>query len=152
MKRFRDVEHLLRLAGLFVAGVLVFGIARAELVPAGFGTLGHYRASAIDDVAARPLKYAGQQACADCHADIVELRGKARHKGIGCESCHGPLKAHADDPGVLTPTKPIATPLCVHCHAANTGKSKRYPTVDIKEHAGDEPCVTCHKPHDPRIL
>jgi hypothetical protein len=47
--------------------------------------------------------------------------------------------------------KPVATPLCVHCHAANTGKSKRYPTVDIKDHAGTESCLTCHKPHDPRI-
>jgi len=49
MKRFKDVEHLVRLAALFAAGLLVFSIARAELVPAGFGTLGHYRASAIEE-------------------------------------------------------------------------------------------------------
>ncbi len=32
MKRFKDVEHLVRLAALFLGGVLVFSIARAELV------------------------------------------------------------------------------------------------------------------------
>lgn len=152
MKRFKDMEHLLRLAALFAGGVLVFGVARAELVPATFGTLGHYRAKAIDDIGSKPIEHAGQAACAECHVDVVDLRANARHKGIACESCHGPLAAHAANPADGTPKLPIATPLCIHCHAANTGKPKRYPTVDIKEHAGTESCVTCHKPHDPRIL
>jgi uncharacterized CHY-type Zn-finger protein len=151
VKRFKDMEHLLRLAALFVAGLLVFSVARAELVPASFGALGHYRANAIDEIRAKPLQYAGQGACADCHVDVVELRAKARHKNIACESCHGALAKHAADPSALTPTLPVATPLCTHCHAANTGKPKRYPTVDIKDHAGSESCLTCHKPHDPRI-
>jgi uncharacterized CHY-type Zn-finger protein len=151
MKRFKDVEHLIRLAGLFFAGLLVFTVARAELVPPTFGKLGHYRAAAIDEIGAKPPEYAGQQACAGCHADVVELRAQARHRGIACESCHGPLAKHAADPGQMTPKLPEARPLCVHCHAANTGKSKRYPTVDITEHAGDETCLTCHTPHNPKI-
>src|SRR5262245_51215646 len=104
MKRFRDVEHLLRLSGLFLLGLLVFTVARAEFVPAGFGTLGHYRAGAIDDVRAKTPEYAGQKACAECHVDVVDFRAKARHKAIGCESCHGPLARHAEDPGQMTPT------------------------------------------------
>jgi uncharacterized CHY-type Zn-finger protein len=148
--RFKDVEHLLRLAGLFVVGLLVFGVARAALVPEGFGKYGHYRAGAIDDVRAKPIAYAGQKACAECHGDIVDLRAKARHRGISCESCHGPLARHAADPGQLTPTLPEARPLCIRCHAAKTGKPSQFPSVDIKEHAGDESCLTCHKPHDPR--
>jgi uncharacterized CHY-type Zn-finger protein len=151
MKRFKDIEHLVRLAGLFIAGLLVFTVARAELVPAGFGKFGHYRAGAIDDVRAKPLGYAGQKACAECHVDVVDLRAQARHKGIACESCHGPLATHAADPGQMTPKLPEARALCIHCHAANTGKSKRYPTVDVKEHAGDESCLTCHKPHNPKL-
>lgn len=151
MRRFKDVEHLVRLAALFVGGLLVFGIARAQLVPAGFGTLGHFRAGAIDDVRKRPIAYAGQKACADCHVDVVDLRAQARHRSIACESCHGPLATHAADPGQMTPKRPEARPLCVHCHAANTGKPRRYPTVDIKEHAGDESCATCHKPHNPKL-
>jgi hypothetical protein len=151
MKRFKDVEHLVRVAALLVGGVLVFAVARAELVPATFGALGHYRASAIDDIRQKAPVHAGQAACAECHTDVVELRGKARHKSIACESCHGPLATHADGTNSEKPKLPVATPLCIHCHAANTGKSKRYPTVDIKEHAGGESCLTCHKPHDPRI-
>src|SRR3954463_11376588 len=108
MKRFKDVEHLLRLAALFAGGLLVFGVARAEFVPKGFGTLGHYRASAIDDVRKKPIEHAGQAACAQCHGDIVDLRAKARQKSISCESCHGPLARHAEDPGQLTPKLPVA--------------------------------------------
>jgi predicted CXXCH cytochrome family protein len=151
MKRFKDFEHLLRLAALFVAGLLVFSVARAQFVPAGFGKYGHYRAGALDDVRNTPMQYAGQQTCAECHPDIVNLRAAARHRNIACESCHGPLAKHATDPGELTPKRPDARPLCVRCHAANTGRPQRYPSVVIKEHAGDENCLTCHKPHDPRI-
>jgi predicted CXXCH cytochrome family protein len=151
MKRFKDVEHLLRLAALFLVGLLVFGVARAQLVPAGFGKYGHYRAGALDDVRKTPLQYAGQQTCVECHGDIADLRAKARHRAIACESCHGPLGKHAADPGEMTPKRPDARPLCVRCHSANTGRPKRYPSVVVNDHAGDENCLTCHKPHDPRI-
>jgi hypothetical protein len=151
MKRFRDVEHLVRLAVLFLGGLVLFVVARSQLVPATFGQEGHYRARAVDDIRAKTPVHAGQAACAECHTDIVETRAKARHKAIACESCHGPLGSHADGSNPEKPKLPVATPLCTHCHAANTGKSKRYPTVDIKEHAGGESCTTCHKPHDPRI-
>jgi len=151
MRPFKDAEHLLRLAALFLAGALVFGIARAEFVPASFGKLGHYRATAIDDVRRRPIAHAGQAACAECHSDVVDLRAQARHRGIACESCHGPLAKHADGTDEKKPVRPVATPLCIHCHAANTGKSKRYPTVDVTDHAGGASCLTCHTPHNPKI-
>ena len=71
MKSFKDAAHLVRLAVLFAAGLLAFGVARAALVPKDFGTLGHYRAGAIDDVRAKPIAYAGQKACAEWHVDVV---------------------------------------------------------------------------------
>jgi uncharacterized CHY-type Zn-finger protein len=151
MKRLKDAEHLVRLAVLFGLGLLVFMIARAQMIPEGFGALGHYRPSAVVEARQKAPVYAGQAACADCHSDVVELRGQARHKAIACESCHGPLAKHAADPSEAKPERPKATPLCVHCHAANTGKPKRYPTVEIKDHAGGEECQTCHKPHNPRL-
>jgi predicted CXXCH cytochrome family protein len=149
--KFRDVEHLFRLAAIFLAFLVVFLIARAILVPADFGVYGHYRASAVDDERARLPVYAGQQTCADCHSDIVEIRAAARHAAIACESCHGPLAAHANDPDALKPKLPEMATLCVQCHAARTGKPKRYPTVDVAEHAGGESCATCHSSHNPRI-
>ena len=104
---------------------------------------------------ARAISYAGQTACADCHSDVVDLRAQARHKAVACESCHGPLATHAtamsDGTEAAKPVRPDGRTLCVRCHAAKTGKPKRYPIVDIKEHAGDENCLSCHKPHDPRI-
>ena len=105
MRRFKDAEHLLRLAAFFLAAVLVFAVARAEFVPASFGKFGHYRANAIDDIRARPIAHAGQAACAECHSDVVELRAQARHKAIACESCHGPLAKHAAD---SYPASPVA--------------------------------------------
>ena len=128
-RRFKDVEHLLRLAGLFAIGLLVFGIARAELVPAGFGRLGHYRAGAIDDVRANTIRYAGQKACAECHVDIVDTRAQAGHRAISCETCHGALANHAADPAATVPVLPQATPLCLRCHTANAGKPARFPSV-----------------------
>lgn len=149
--KFRDVEHLFRLAAIFLAGILVFAVARAALVPDDFGVLGHYRASAVDDVRARPIAYAGQKACADCHTDIVDARAAARHASVACESCHGPLAAHADGRDEAKPPRPDGRTLCVRCHAARTGKPVRYPRVDVQEHAGDENCLTCHTPHNPRV-
>jgi cytochrome c7-like protein len=149
--KFKDVEHLFRLAAIFVFGILAFAVARAQLVPDDFGTLGHYRASAVDDARARPIKHAGQKACAECHTDVVELRLPSRHKALSCEVCHGPAARHAGGDDTFTFAKPDAQPLCVRCHATKTGKSDRYPRVDVKDHAGDEACVSCHTPHDPRI-
>jgi uncharacterized CHY-type Zn-finger protein len=149
--KFRDVEHLFRLAAIFAFGALLFVIVQAEMRPADFGRDGHYRPASVDEIRARPIAYAGQQACVECHADVAETRAQARHKGVACESCHGPLAAHAQGTDDAKPKRPEGATLCARCHAAKTGKPKRYPIVDIKEHAGDENCLTCHKPHDPRI-
>ena len=148
---FRDFEHLLRVAGLFLVGLILFLIVRAALVPEDFGVYGHYRAGAIDANRARPLVHAGQQACAMCHEDIAAARAAAGHAMLACEGCHGPAAAHAAAPDQTTPPLPDSRQLCARCHAANTGKPRWYRTVNVNEHAGEEPCVTCHQPHDPRM-
>jgi hypothetical protein len=147
---FRDAEHLFRLAAIFVAGTLLFVAVRAQMVPDDFGLLGHYRASAIDDARARTPVYAGQAACTGCHGEVVELRATSRHAAVACESCHGALGAHARGE-VEKPTRPEGRETCVRCHAAKTGKPRQYPTVVIKDHAGEEKCITCHTPHSPKI-
>jgi predicted CXXCH cytochrome family protein len=149
--QFRDVEHLFRLAAIFLAAVVVFLIARAILVPADFGVYGHYRASAVDDEMARRVVHAGQTVCAGCHTDIVEIRAAAKHASVACETCHGPQAAHAEAPDVVKPRLPEMASLCIGCHAARTGKPEWYPTVDVAEHSGGESCATCHTSHDPRL-
>ena len=50
--RFRHATHIVRMAIVFLVGVAAFLIARWAAIPADFGTLGFYRAGAIDDVRA----------------------------------------------------------------------------------------------------
>jgi len=147
---FRDFEHLIRLAGIFVAGLLLFTVARAEFVPKDFGKYGHYRASATNDAASRPLAYAGRGRCTECHEDEVNEAAPSKHKVISCEACHGALLKHADDPEVEV-AKADGQALCLRCHAANTGKPAHQPTVIAKDHSDEDSCIPCHKPHDPRM-
>ncbi|HTG98740.1 MAG TPA: multiheme c-type cytochrome [Vicinamibacterales bacterium] len=146
----KDVEHLIRLAGLFAAGLLFFGVARAQFVPDDFGKYGHYRANAVTEAAAKPMVYAGRARCTECHEDTVNEAAPSKHKAIACETCHGALLKHADDPAVET-TKVDAQPLCLRCHAANTGKPSHQPTVVAKDHSDEDSCVPCHNAHDPRM-
>ncbi len=145
----RDADHLLRLAGVFLAAVLIFFGIRAFLVPKSFGEYGHYRGDAIAEIAALPLVHAGHQSCETCHTEILETKSKGKHEGVACEACHGPQAKHADDPGSILPIKPDAGVLCAQCHEASAAKPKWFPQVAAAEHSGGVVCSTCHNPHHP---
>lgn len=146
---FEDAGHLVRLAAVFLALVVLFVIARAALIPKDFGTFGHYRAGALQDIAARPASFAGRAACVECHDDVDAVKKKGKHAGLGCEACHGALGKHAADPQEVIPVKPDPATLCLVCHTKNVAKPAQFPQIDPKEHAGSDPCVQCHKPHSP---
>lgn len=148
---FKDREHLFRMAALFLGGLCAFLVVRALMVPKGFGELGHYRTAAIEENRQRPLAFAGHKACEECHTDVVEARKGSRHAGVHCESCHGPLAKHAEDPGSLTPERPDRKTICLVCHRAEAAKPAEFPQVDPREHAGESSCDECHKPHHPEI-
>lgn len=152
MKMFQDAGHLFRLASVFLVGGVLFLVLRGVLVPHSFGQYGHYRGNAIAEVAARPVSYASHQVCESCHADILEVKSKGVHKGVACESCHGPLAKHADDPASVQPAKLDTAVLCARCHEANLAKPKNFPQVVSAEHSGGVACNTCHKPHSPAIV
>lgn len=147
----KDAGHLFRLAAVFLFGLVLFLVVRSLLVPRSFGRYGHYRANAIGEIAALPINYAGHQVCEGCHTDIAETKSHGVHKGVNCESCHGPLARHADDPASVTPAKLDTTQLCPRCHQANLAKPKSFPQVDVAEHAQGATCNTCHQPHSPAI-
>jgi len=152
MKDFlRNTEHLSRVVLLLVAGLVVFLLVRRTIVPAGFGKMGHYRASALDDIRARPIKFAGRESCEACHSDQVEAKSKGKHVKVGCEACHGPLAKHAEDPAAVIPQLPDTAVLCARCHEANSAKPKNFPQVVTADHSSGLPCNTCHKPHNPKI-
>ena len=148
-EKFRDAEHVLRLAALFAAGIVVFLVARALLVPPGFGELGHYRTGAIADNRERQPAYAGRAACAECHDEVAAALARDRHGRIGCETCHGPLARHAADPDAVAPDKLDATPLCARCHDAEPARPMTHPQVEAAAHAEGAACTECHKPHEP---
>jgi len=148
---FKDTEHLARLAVVIVIALFAFVILRAAVVPASFGQYGHYRGAAIAETAARPIAFAGHDACEACHTDVVEQKKQGRHVVIACEACHGPLAKHADDPSSVTPPKLDTAILCARCHEANSAKPKGFPQVVTADHSGGIACDTCHQPHRPKI-
>jgi hypothetical protein len=148
-KLLESATHLVRMAGLFAAGVGVFVILRSVLIPKDFGLYGHYRPGALADAAARPMAFAGHANCADCHQDIVDSQKGSKHAAVSCEACHGALAKHAGDPSAQTPEKKSAATLCMVCHAPNIAKPKKFPQVDPKTHGEGNPCTSCHGPHAP---
>jgi Cytochrome c554 and c-prime len=151
MKNPKDAEHLFRLAFVFVAGFALMLAVRSFFVPHSFGQYGHFRGDAIPEASAKPISYAGHQTCETCHAEVLDLKKNGRHARVACETCHGPLANHADDPGSVHPEKLDTAVLCVRCHEANSAKPKNFPQVASQEHSTGLPCDTCHQPHSPAI-
>jgi hypothetical protein len=151
MANYKDAGHLFRMAAVFAAGLTLFLIARSLFVPKTFGQYGHYRAAALAEIAAKPVMFAGHGACESCHTNVFDVKSKGVHARVACESCHGPLAKHADDPTSLQPPKIDVAGLCVRCHEANLAKPKTFPQVVSADHSGGVICDTCHKPHSPKI-
>lgn len=145
----KDRAHLLRVAAVFLAGLVLFLLVRAVLVPEGFGEYGHYRAPALKDIRAAEPSFGGRQACADCHTDVADLLKKGKHAAVGCEACHGALARHADDQEKQKPAKLDAKKLCLTCHTVNVAKPAKFPQIDPAAHGEGAACTACHVPHDP---
>jgi hypothetical protein len=161
-QRFRDAEHLVRLALLMFVGVLLFLVIRTFFVPADFGELGHFRTGTLQDNRNLPLHYAGRASCgqADCHEEEVASLASDTHASVGCESCHGALAAHAADPKLAKAATVEANVLCARCHVSNWARPEDFPQVEIETHrqgeedreeeeAGVEECTECHDSHEP---
>src|SRR5271165_240994 len=148
MRRFSMPPQIVRLVLLTVAIVGSYSVARYFLTPRSFGEYGWYRANALAELASRDRTFAGRKACEECHSDEVQKLAKAEHKGVSCESCHGPGQAHADNPDISLP-KPIFSQ-CVRCHAANPSRPKWLKQIDIKTHYPGQKCTECHLPHQPQ--
>jgi hypothetical protein len=124
-------------------------LLRQRFVPESFGDLGHYRADAVDMIAAQELQYAGWQVCADCHSDQVETKNDSFHRSLSCEVCHGAAWAHANDEVDDTPPLPTRREQCLQCHNFLPSRPTGFPQVVAERHEPARPCHTCHDPHDP---
>jgi hypothetical protein len=148
-KRPRVPQQVTRLLVLFVLFAVALVAARHFLVPATFGQLGHYRAAAIPQIAALPIRYAGREACADCHPEVIEVHSSGRHQFVGCETCHGPAAAHIANPGEVKPRVPRERDFCPRCHAYDPSRPTGFAQIEPALHNPGKGCVTCHTPHAP---
>jgi cytochrome c553 len=150
-KFIRDSGHLIRPAVVLLAGLGLFMVIRGAVVPKGFGQYGHFRPGALAAIRQHPVAYAGQAACVLCHDEEGKVRASGKHAHVACETCHGPLAKHADDPGANVPKLPTVATLCVRCHERDTAKPKTFPQVVSIEHSSGMACNECHKPHNPKL-
>lgn len=150
--RSRDFDHLIRMAALFVVAAGLFAAARAALIPRGFGELGHYRPSAIEDNRKGPLVHAGRDACRACHAEPAQTLAGGAHARVGCEACHGALGKHAEAPAAHAAVRPDGRTRCLRCHERSETRPASFPQVDPAEHAPDgASCIDCHTAHAPKL-
>lgn len=142
-------QQTLRLLGVFgIAGVALVAV-RSTLIPPTYGKYGHYRAAAVDAIAARAPKYAGRTECTDCHEDVATKREAGNHRGVSCEVCHGPSAAHAESGGDPLPRIPQPRQFCPVCHAYDPSRPTGFAQIDPVAHNAMQRCTKCHDPHAP---
>ena len=143
-------QQVVRLGIVFGLMVAALFTARRLLVPKTFGQFGHYRAAAVDSVAAAKIKYAGRDVCEACHTDIADKNHAGRHRDVACEVCHGAAAAHADSPSDHRPSKPRQRQFCILCHAYDPARPTGFPQIDPATHNPAKACMSCHDPHAPQ--
>ena len=110
--------------------------------------------------------YIGSESCKDCHEDQFKSFSDTKHSKLsqldgwkdkvqGCESCHGPGKAHLED--ATDKTKIISfknknskeiSETCLACHA---GKESHNNFRRGDHWRNDVGCTDCHTAHGPQL-
>jgi hypothetical protein len=148
---FSMPPQVFRIVLLAVGIVAAYSVARYFLTPPSFGEYGWYRGAALGELATRDRVYAGKQSCESCHPDEYAKLMKHEHKGLACESCHGPGEAHGGEHG--DPRKDnidrSSFAACVRCHEANPSRPKWHKQIVSKNHYTGSKCTECHVPHSP---
>ncbi|MEN8149239.1 MAG: cytochrome c3 family protein [Planctomycetota bacterium] len=98
---------------------------------------------------ATAAKFTGEATCLVCHSDYREYSHRPQvADALGCESCHGPGRAHVDARGdaslIRSPAKleaPASDRSCVMCHSDMTAPDH------FKPEPGKTRCVDCHTIH-----
>ena len=92
------MTHYVRLLGVIAVAIAAFAGARWKAVPKDFGKLGHFRAGAIAEAAAREPRHLGSQECSDCHDEIYAAWTGGKHSKPQCENCQRRLDRRLSGP------------------------------------------------------
>ncbi len=93
--------------------------------------------------------------CVKCHKEIAVQTTSHRilarlHPDGACEACHGPAKAHVEDPFSVPLTKSLdasgKAALCLTCHRGFPDHAANWETTDFAK--SGQTCAECHKPHE----
>jgi hypothetical protein len=142
-------EQITRLAVVFGVFITLIVVVRVFILPAELKETGINRKSAIERELAKPVRYAGAHACSECHEDEYETKKAGYHANLACETCHGALQAHTEDPEEESPFLPQTREFCPVCHTYNLSRPTGYPQINPIAHNPLKPCSQCHNPHDP---
>lgn len=141
-----QVSRLLVVNGVLIAGALTL---RFWVIPPALGSTVVHRATTVERELAKPVRFAGTDACALCHEEEAAAKGRSFHRGLSCEGCHGPGMEHTSDPEAHTPPAPRDRRFCPLCHAYDASRPTGFPQINPTAHNPLKPCIECHDPHDP---
>jgi DmsE family decaheme c-type cytochrome len=108
--------------------------------------------------------YVGTETCVTCHEGYDTTINGTKHGFVrnprtpaaaqGCETCHGPGEAHAQDPEKVKPRQfdkmsaRAVSDTCMTCHTRG-----QHALWEGSQHeARNVACVTCHSVHSPKSL
>jgi hypothetical protein len=141
-----QIHRLSIVVGFILALVLVL---RFAVIPGSYFSVEQHVASTVERETARPATYAGVAMCRECHDEIYEVKSRSFHRGVACETCHGPSAKHAEDPLESKPDAPRDRKFCPVCHAYDAARPTGFPQINPTTHNPLKACITCHSPHDP---
>jgi len=150
MKKFltKLPEQASRLLIVFIVFIALVLLVRF-LLPASLKDHNIHIQNTVATEMSRQVRYAGSEVCASCH-DEYNLKKNGYHKNLSCETCHGTLKEHSENPTEIKPLVPRQRDFCTRCHAFDPSRPTGFPQINPSAHNPMKACVSCHNPHDPK--
>jgi DnaJ-class molecular chaperone len=124
-------------------------LVRFFVIPASYFSRELHEAATVRRETVKPISFAGAATCAECHEEEADRKSKGYHRGLACETCHGPSAKHAEEPTEVKPFAPRERKFCPLCHAYDSARPTGFPQINPIAHNPLRPCITCHDPHDP---